>query len=141
MRNRIALALTLSLFAILAGCGKSSKLVGTWTTSKDGLNAEATYGADGNATMVLTGNQFQGMKVSITASYKDEGDKISMTTKDVSLDNVPAALKAQEATLKDTIKNKMEIGKEKVDTIKWLSDTSFTTTDEKGATVTFTKKA
>jgi hypothetical protein len=141
MRNRIALALTLSLFAILAGCGKSSKLVGTWTTSKDGLNAEATYGADGNATMVLTGNQFQGMKVSITASYKDEGDKISMTTKDVSLDNVPAALKAQEATLKDTIKNKMEIGKEKVDTIKWLSDTSFTTTDEKGSSVTFTKKA
>lgn len=142
MRTRFTIALALSLLVLLAGCGKGSKLVGTWTTTQGGTPAEVTFSPDGTATAVVTikDGPMAGAVVNIKASYKEDGDKLHMTTTDATVSNFPAIAKGKEAEVTDAVKKQAEVGKEKIDSIKWNSDTSFTTTGDKGS-ATFTKKA
>jgi hypothetical protein len=141
MINRITIALALSLLTLLAGCSKGSKLVGTWISTQDKMSVESTYNADGTATAKLAVPQLQGAKVVIAGTWKEDGEKLRVAVTGVTLQDLPPALKAQETAIVDSVKKNLGVGTEKIETIKWVSDTSFTSTDDKGQSVTFTKKA
>ena len=118
------------LFACLClfGCG-DSKLVGSWNVPLEGgAKGTMTFSKDGNLTMLVQDTENH-ITVTVTGTYSDGGDQLTMTMKNVEVTEIPDAMKAQSADLKSTFEKSLNVGVEKVANVKWTSDKSFTTTN------------
>ncbi len=128
---------------LMIGCnhGPTGKLAGTWSGAlPNGVPAEMTFTADGSLKIQADNPASQTMKIDILGKYHDEGDQLYMTMEDVQFENVPPEIKAQEGKLKEDMKKTLEIGTEKVTSLTWDGDKSFTTKNADGKTSTFKKK-
>jgi hypothetical protein len=126
--------------ALLAGCNKGpNKLIGTWTGVAGGANVEMTFKADGTFSSEMSAPQNPAVKILLPGKYRESGDSLYLTFMDVQISGLPDAQKAQEGTMKDSLRKGLSVGTEQRSEFKWISDTQFTTTDKAG-TATLTKK-
>jgi hypothetical protein len=141
MQLRCLPALLLVAAVSLVGCGKPSKLPGTWAVVlPNKVNGDVTFNKDGSMLMEIANPALPSMKIDIAGTYHESGDTLYMTMKDVSLKNVPAEVKDQVPTMLESMKKPLDIGTEKATEEKWSSDTSFTSTTTDNQTATWTKK-
>jgi len=132
------------LFALLAfGCSKPG-LEGKWTMSGGPMIKNNTTG-----TITYTGNRFTlvmdvaqvGLKVTTTGSYKLEGEKLSQTTDDVTVDDskVAAQFKAMIKAVVIPAKLKETMNADKSSAIKFTDADKVVLTGGKDGDVTLTR--
>lgn len=97
MKLSAALAGLVAL-SLLAGCSSAPAYIGTWTgkSSMAGADSdiELTFDAAGKMTQVTSVSaQGQAMKLKTNASYKAEGEKMSVTINSIEILEAPAQFK------------------------------------------------
>ena len=134
--KRISLfgALALFFIASLAGCGGGNKLVGTWKGDMSGATATITFNADNTMVIEASNPMTPAQKIKMKSDYKLDGEKLTVTLKDVSLEGAKPEEQAQFKKFFESQLNKSETS-----TIKFNSDTEVVVTDSKGTANTMKK--
>jgi len=119
----------------------ASKLHGSWDiVLPNGVVAVATFNSDGTHMFVADNPAAPAMKIKMSGTYREEGDKIFLTWKDIALENTPAEAKAKEPEMLDGLKKQLQVGVEQQTSVAWESDSAFKTTSPTGNVTTFKKK-
>ena len=137
--SKPALAMAILLALCLVGCKGSSKMIGTWNMAMTGnQNAVIDFKAD-NTMAVVFDDPGTHLKATIAGTFREDGDQLYMTWKNVDLTNVPAEGKGQEAEIKSELGKSVHVGEERVTTVAWAGDKNFSTTSSEGTKTTYTK--
>jgi hypothetical protein len=108
-----------------------SKLLGSWTGNTMGANLEMTFRADGTFVSEFTVPQLPKMKIDLPGKYRETTDKLYLTFLDLKVTGVTPE---QEKGVRAQILKTLKIGAEQPTTLRWISETQFTTTDGVGET-------
>ncbi len=131
---------------LLAGCRKTSPIVGEWTTTDTVLGTQAesrlNFADNGSYTdtTLMQGQKGNALTAVDTGTWKLEGDRLTVHVDDVQWKfsgSGPAVARAKERFAANKAKIIEQANAEPTDTIKWDGADSYSLVDSKGITHTF----
>jgi hypothetical protein len=131
MRNTLCATALVAIALLGAGCKKEPSLVGKWTGTMQNQQAEFEFKADN--TMTISSKQGPASVV-FNGDYKAEGEKVTMTLKDVKMQGVPPAMESMAKNALKPMLNKPE-----TNTVKFASDDSVSITGTGNKTISLTR--
>lgn len=112
MRNTLCATALVALALLGAGCKKASPIVGKWNATESAGTVEMEFKPDNTFTLSSKAAQFG---VTAKGDYKLDGEKLSLTTKDIDAPGLPPALLAK-------AKQSPDFSKPKDVTVKFTGD-------------------
>jgi hypothetical protein len=116
MRTLLCATALLSIAFVSAGCKKGNSLEGKWNAQAGTIPIDFEFKADNTFTL---GAKVMQYTLSQTGDYKLDGEKLTMTPKDINVSGLPAAALT-------TIKSQAKLGTAKTVDIKFVSEDEVT---------------
>ena len=122
----------------LSACKGANKMLGGWNVVADSKPMGVMTFTDTTMSIVFD-DPGTHLAATLTGTYHLDGDQFYTTWKSAELTNVPAEGKGQEAAIKTMLEKQVHAGEERVATVKWTGDKSFSTTAADGTVATYNK--